>query len=139
MLVLVDPDRTMNAAGGEGVGVFTEYQTGGHWRVWWTCDTNKTNQACHFDIAVSVASGSITNLQPDRFVQTSPQKLEAVTTTTTARDGVEFDTAAGATITLAAQIDGQWDGSFLFFVQDGKINGGYGTVTDPLMLQPLTP
>src|ERR1700736_6314658 len=39
MLVDVDPNRTMTAQPGQGVGVFTEYVTGGHWRVWWTCHT----------------------------------------------------------------------------------------------------
>ncbi len=33
-----------------------------------------------------------------------------------------------------------YDGSFLFFVQDGVVNGNYtGTITDPLMLEGKTP
>jgi hypothetical protein len=32
------------------------------------------------------------------------------------------------------------DGSFLFFVQDGKVNGGFtGKVTNPLQVQGKTP
>ncbi len=146
MLVVVDADRTMNASPGAGVGVFSEYRAGGHWHVWWTCDTNKTNQSCSFDVAVSVASGAITNVASVAFAaadsvsQASASVVDAVTTTTTSAQGVTFDAPAGATITIDAQMDGQRDGSFLFFVQDGKINGGYtGMLTDPLMLQPSAP
>jgi hypothetical protein len=145
MLVLVDTDRTMNANPGDGVGVFTEYRTGGHWRVWWTCDTNKTSQSCSFDVVASVAGGSLDNVAgmslatSDQLAQGGAQ-VEAQTTTTTSVQGMTFDAPAGATITLDAQMDGQRDGSFLFFVQDGKINGGYsGMLTDPLMLQPSAP
>jgi hypothetical protein len=146
MLVVVDTDRTLNAAAGQGVGVFTEYSAGGHWRVWWTCDTAKTSLPCHFDAAISVAAGTITNVAPlspaptGAITQPNTQRVEAVETTTTEKDGVEFDTTAGATITLEVSMDGTQDGKILFFVQDGKINGGYsGTLTDPLMLVPLTP
>jgi hypothetical protein len=145
MLVLVDNDRTMNANPGDGVGVFTEYRTGGHWRVWWTCDSNKTNQSCSFDVSATVSGGSIANVAGVSLVASDTisqggAQVEAQTTTTTSVQGVTFDAPAGATITLDAQMDGQRDGSFLFFVQDGKINGGYtGMLTDPLMLQPSAP
>jgi hypothetical protein len=138
----------MTAAPGDGVGVFTEYQTGGHWHVWWTCDTNKTNLPCAFDVTVSIASGSITNLasqafeRTDRLSQPSATQIEATTNTTSAIDGVTFDTPPGSgtpVITLDAKVNGQEDGSFLFFVQKGEVNGGYGAVSDPLMLEPLTP
>jgi hypothetical protein len=151
LLVDVDPNRTMTAAPGQGVGVFTEYQTGGHWHVWWTCDTSKTDLGCSFEVSVSVASGTIANVAgqslqtSDRLAQPTSQQVEATTTTTTGIDGVTFDTPLDASgdqpvITLDVKLNGQEDGSFLFFVQDGKINGGYqGTVTDPLMLEPSTP
>jgi len=146
MLVVVDPDRVMHATAGQGVGVFTEYQTGGHWRVWWTCDTAKTSQACRFDVIAAVADGALGNAaglsltDGDQLSQANAQSVEALTTTTANIEGMTFDSAAGATITLDAQVGALRDGSFLFFVQDGKINGGYmSTLTDPLMLQPLAP
>ena len=149
MLVVVDTDRTMNANPGDGVGVFTEYRAGGHWRVWWTCDTNKTAQSCDFDVTASVSSGAITKaasigntslLPSGPGTSAGPVQTEGQATTTTSTDGISFDAPAGATVTLDAKMDGQEDGSFLFFVQDGKINGGYaGTLTDPLMLQPSAP
>ena len=144
MLVVVDTDRVMNATPGDGVGVFTEYRSGGHWRIWWTCDTNKTSQSCSFN--VTAASGTISNVAGislqagDTAGQPTDSQASAATTTTVTAQGMTFDTAPGATITLDAQMDGQETGEILFFVQDGKINGGYmGTLTDPLQLQPSTP
>ena len=41
---------------------------------------------------------------------------------------------------LDAKLDGVGDPAYLFFVQDGSVNGGYsGMLTDPLMLEPSTP
>ncbi len=150
ILVDVDPNQTMNATPGDGVGVFIEYQTGGHWHVWWTCDTNKTGLSCAFDNTITVATGTLTNLAsqlgapPDSATQANPQQIEATTTTTSAVDGITFDTpfSPGQTpvITLNALMNGVADGTFLFFVQNGQINGGYqGTLTDPLMLEPSKP
>jgi len=154
MLVVVDANRTMSANPGDGVGVFTQYASGGHWTVWWTCDTNKTAESCAFDITVSVATGTtISNVASqglalasnsgygDTLTQSS-QQIEATTTTTTTLQSVTFDTVAtpaGALpiITIDAKLSGQEDGSYFFFVQDDEINGDYqGTLTDPLMLEP---
>jgi hypothetical protein len=146
MLVDVDPDKTMTAQPGQGVGVFTEYATGGHWHVWWTCDTNQTGLGCGFEVAVSVASGSITNAvgetleNSDRLVQESAAEIDLITQTSTGVDGVRFDASPGAVITLDAKLNGQDDGNLLFFVQDNLVNGNYkGTLTDPLMFEASTP
>jgi hypothetical protein len=143
LLVDVDPNQTLTAAPGEGAGVFIEYKTGGHWHVWWTCDTNKTQLSCAYDVTVTVASGSISNGTSDATstaITAAPSSLEATSTTTTSLDGVRFDTAPGAMITVDAAIGGLRDGSFLFFVQNGQINGGYtGKLTDPLKLEPSSP
>jgi hypothetical protein len=148
-LVDVDPNQTLTAQPGQGVGVFTQYKTGGQWTVWWTCDTNVTSLSCNFQIDVTVASGAsgaITNVvnqlteQGALLSQPTPNEVSATTTTTTAVDGIVFNTTPGAVITLDAKVGGSEDGSFLFFVQDGQVNGGYqGTLSDPLMLEPSSP
>jgi hypothetical protein len=150
MLVDVDPNRTMSANPGQGVGVFVQYQTGGHWNIWWTCDTSVSNLTCSFDITANVSTGSIANVasqetdRSDSLTQTSSVQIEALTTTTTSVDGMTFDTVVpdGTTpvISLTAYLDGQESGSFFYFVQDGSINGNYqGNLTDPLMLEPSSP
>jgi hypothetical protein len=145
MLVEVDTDQTMTAKGGEGVGVFIEYSKGGHWHVWWTCDTAQTRQSCDFSVSAAAASGNISNVDaselPGGFVTAStPSRVDATSTTTTEVHGIRFDTNAGAVITVEASASGLKDGSFLFFVQDGKVNGGFaGKLTNPLQLQGNAP
>ena len=151
MLVEVDPNRTLSAQPGQGVGVFTEYVTGGQWHIWWTCDTAQTTFDCSFDVSVSLAGGAITNAagqslaSTDQLLQSSASQIEVVTQTSTGISGVTFDTPPGSVITLDAKMNGQEDGAFLFFAQSGplgqpEVNGGYhGTLTDPLMLEPSSP
>ncbi|MGO8994135.1 MAG: hypothetical protein ACLQVI_12465 [Polyangiaceae bacterium] len=147
ILAPIDTGANMTAAPGQGVGVFTEYYTGGQWHVWWTCDSlvDSQNPPCQFDVKISVASGTITDpvsqgFQASDTFTVSGAQIEGVTTTSTASDGVTFDTAPGAVITLSATVGGQYDGRFLFFVEGGKVDDGFtGTVTDPIMLQGATP
>jgi hypothetical protein len=153
LLAVLDDNVKMNASPGQGVGVFNQYDSGGHWTIWWTCDTNLTNETCPFDILVTSAKSSITNATSNAFgsgdtlnTQTPTGLanvtggLEAKTTTTTEAQGIEFDTDPGATIQLVAKVGGLYNGKFLFWVQSGKVNGGYdGTVTDPLLLVGGTP
>ena len=145
MLVEVDSDQTMNAVGGEGVGVFVEYQKGGHWHVWWTCDTKATSQTCDFTVSVSSATGALSNLDPTElagglYSSPTPARLETRSTTASEVRGLRFDTAAGAVITIEAALGDLRDGSFLFFVQDGKVNGGFtGVLTNPLRFQGSVP
>ena len=137
----------MTAQPGDGVGVFTEYAAGGHWHIFWTCDTNRTNFDCLFNVGISTA-GAITNPAGDALDTTDQLSLNqapagqltAVAQTAATIKGVTFDTAPGAIVTIDVQVDGQRQGEFLFFVQDGLVNGGYaGRLTDPLMLEPSSP
>jgi hypothetical protein len=146
ILVDVDDGATMTAQPGQGVGVFTEYVSGGHWHVWWTCDTTQTSETCPMSVTVTLAKGQIANAVADvnstatPIVNAAASSVAATTITTTGIDGLTFDTDPGASITLTATVGGVYDGSFLFFVQDGVINGNYsGQITDPLMLQGKTP
>lgn len=144
MLVEVDTGQVLNATGGDGVGVFIEYAAGGKWHVWWTCDSNRTNLTCPFDIIVRAAS--ITNLDKKGVADGSvtlkgTTELQAQTQTDTNIDSITFTTEPGAAITVDAIVDNiPQDGSYLFFVQDGKVRGGFaGSVSNPLDLQGKTP
>jgi hypothetical protein len=146
ILVLIDTDQVMNADPGQGVGVFTEYSAGGKWHVWWTCDTAISKQDCDVAVSATAAAGNISNvdsaeLQGGTVVTPTPSRVEANVKTTNQVHGIKFTTNPGAVITLEATIGGLKEGpgpnrSFFFFVQDGKINGGFGgTLTNPLQLQ----
>lgn len=145
MLVEVDADQTMEAVGGEGVGVFIEYFKGGHWHIWWTCDTAQTRQSCAFSVSAEVASGAVSNvdasgLPSERPPTSTPSRVEVTTTTATEIHGIRFDTDPGAIVTVNAAVGGFTDGSFFFFVQDGKVNGGFvGKLTNPLKLKGNVP
>jgi hypothetical protein len=150
MLAIIDTDQVMNADPGQGVGVFTEYATGGKWHVWWTCDTTLSKQSCDVSLSATTAAGTISNvdagqLQGGFVVTPDPSRVEARVTTSTQVHGITFTTNPGAVITLEATIGGLKEGpgpnrSFFFFVQDGKINGGFGgRLTNPLQLQGKTP
>ena len=150
ILALIDTNQVMNADPGQGVGVFTEYSAGGKWHVWWTCDTAKSQQQCDVVLSATAASGTITNLDASAIdngsaVLSNPSRIDATTTTTTQVHGMTFTTNPGAVLTLEATVGGLREGpganhSFFFFVQDGKINGGYtGRLSNPLQLQGNTP
>jgi hypothetical protein len=145
MLVVIDTDQTMTADPGEGVGVFVEYASGGHWNVWWTCDTARTGQVCEFNVSAEAATGTVSDVDATGlaggYVTTPiPSRVEARVQTANEVHGVRFSTEPGAVITLQASVGGLKDGSFLFFVQDGKVNGGFaGRLTNPLQLQGTTP
>jgi hypothetical protein len=165
LLVVVDPNETLKANPGQGVGVFVQYSTGGHWNIWWTCDTDDTNLGCAYDNTVTVSTGTITNVAgqeleaSDTVTQANAQTVEAVTTTTTGVDGMTFDTpfSSGQTpvITLVAKLNGCESAYYacsnstnssgmctmMFFVQNGQLDGNYTGMglTDPLMLEPKSP
>jgi hypothetical protein len=139
----------MQAQGGGGVGVFAEYKAGGHWHVYWTCDTNVNPQgalSCAFDVRATLASGAPSNVAAEgglasSAVTSSSNALEAATTTTTDVPGFSFDAPAGSSITLEATVEGSHDGRYFFFVQDGVVNGGVDSckLTDPMMFEPTRP
>lgn len=135
MLVKLDTDRTMSAVGGDGVGIFVEYKTGGHWKVWLACDTNITGDACQMSVSATA---------PGLAEVTGAKTTTLKKTTVVAKDLVEFDFDAdpGAAATITGTVSGvaATDGSYFFFVQDGKVNGGFeGKLTNPLVFQPSAP
>jgi hypothetical protein len=143
LVVDVDANQTLQATPGQGIGVYVEYETGGHWNVSWTCDTSLTSLSCNFVVDASVTAGTLVNSTGDdleandMLTQESTQHLEAATTTTTGIDGIRFDTAPGATLTVGVQLNAPVS---FFFVQDGQVNGGYkGVLTNPLMFHPSNP
>jgi hypothetical protein len=133
-------------AGGQGIGVYVTYVSGGHWTIAWTCDTAITGLSCSFavDASVAAADGTIQNVAgitpsaTDSVSEASTeQSVEAVTSTTTNTDSMTFDTTPGTILTVSVQLNAPVS---FFFVQDNQVNGGYtGALTNPMMFQPSTP
>jgi hypothetical protein len=131
MLVRVDTGKTMVAAGGDGAGVFVEYQTGGHWHISWTCDSLRTGETCSFFHRVDGASSELTGLQSLSATQTGPSRIESSSTVAGAVAEMFFDTAPGAIISLQSELAGvdTSDGKLFFF----------GRLTNPLQFQGTEP
>ena len=143
MLVVIDSGKSMDAQPGQGVGVFVEYKQGGSWRVWWTCDTNVTKEVCDVNVRVSAASLVDVDAKgaelpaPPTVVGTS---ISTSTRTTSQVHALTLRTSPGGEITVDATVGGLRDGNFMFFVQDGKVNGGFeGRLTNPLRFVPQSP
>ena len=146
MVVEVETNQTMVAKGGEGVGVFVQYRAGGHWHVWLTCDTLVSGLDCRFKVSAVASSGALSNLLQTPG-KTAPIDLSTIGGAITASAqltnevaGIDFDSDAGATLTVTATVSGVQSGDFFFFVQDGKVNGGFGgRLTNPLRFEPTKP
>ena len=143
LLVDVDTNQTLETTPGSGLGVYVEYVAGGHWNIWWTCDTDKTGYDCHYQVDASIADGAIANVAgvaldgADTLIQPDARSVSAVTTTSRAADGVQFDAPAGAIVQVSVKLDAD---VYFFFVQDKKVNGGYtGALTNPLQFHPSSP
>lgn len=144
LVVDVDPNATLVQTPGNGIGVYVEYESGGHWNISWTCDTSLTGLPCAYVVLASVASGSIAgpaNAEGSdgstSLAQLSSQEVQGTSTTTLGLSGMAFETAPGAVITVNVSLNAPVS---FFFVQDGQVNGGYkGSLTNPLMFQPTAP
>jgi len=101
-------------------------------------------------VSATAGAGNITDVDATELAGGStntptPSRVEARVTTSTQVHGITFKTNPGTVITLEATVGGLKEGpgpnqSFFFFVQDGKINGGFtGRLTNPLQLQGKTP
>jgi hypothetical protein len=135
----IDADATLQATPGDGVGVFVEYTTGGHWNVFTTCDFNTpANQgvSCGFDIFATVLDqgGAISNpvgqdlAGKDGIVLQGDGTVHLFTENTTGLNGMTFDTAPGATVELDVYLDGQEDPHFLYWVGKDVLHRGAPTI-----------
>jgi len=98
-------------------------------------------------VGVHVETGKLSNVRGDQLLagdsvtttRTAPTRA-ASTTTSTGVAGIRFDSDPSAIISLTATVDGVANPAYFFFVQSGKVNGGYtGQLTDPLRLPSSTP
>ena len=134
LVVEVDPDRTMKAEGGQGVGVFVEYASGGKWHLFWTCDTALSGQSCEFLLRVTATTGTLT-VQDKNVDPAASFEFESLTKTEV--NETYFDAKAGSDVQIEAIIGGEHSSRFFFFVQNGAVNGDYtGILTDPLIFRP---
>ena len=140
--VAITPDKALESAAGDGVGVFVEYLTGGHWHVWTSCDTNISKAVCGFTGFVTVESGAqISNVQGENLetgdlaqLDTSGGAVHLNVRTSTEFDGVTFDATPGAKVELEVYLDNDPDPRIVYWFGDGVLH--QGAPTDPIVFAP---
>jgi hypothetical protein len=139
----IDPGKALETKPGEGVGVFVEYQTGGHWHVWTACDTNISGVACQFDVYATAVSGAeLSNLKAEGLEDTDAVSIKAGSLhlsaqTTKEFDGMTFDATPGAIVEIEARVDDATDPHVLYWYGDGVLHKG--APTNPIDFKPTAP
>lgn len=145
----IETDERLEAAPGEGAGVFVEYESGGRWHVWLTCDTSVTGRPCHFDVFAQALGASIGNvvgesLSPgDAVYHDCSDTAQLMTSTRATISGMYFDAPPGATIQLDVLLDGAPYPELVYWY--GKHRKGdrsdvrYGAPGNPVAFTPTRP
>jgi hypothetical protein len=130
---------------GTSVGYFISYESGGHWRLRWTCDSALSGYYCLFDGTVQSTSGdSLSNLAAVSldgsddawFTDETATAIGFSATATVAADGFDFDSTPGAKVTFDVLIDGVVYAR-LVFLPSGDPDGGAAFAASPAAL-PVT-
>jgi hypothetical protein len=143
--IAIDTGATMSADPGNGVGVFVQYEAGGFWTVFTTCDTAITGAACDFDILVTGLDSrtQISNVEGfdletgDTVSLNSDGSFQLVTSTTFGMNGIIFDADPGATMEIDILLDGGDRPELTYVVSDGVVLEG--VPTNPIDLTPAIP
>jgi hypothetical protein len=144
--VLIEPNKALEvrAGEGEGVGLFVEYASGGHWHLWTSCDTNLSGAVCNFSAFVKVVDGAeITNLKGEELETTDVVEdlgngtIHLSAQTSSEFDGISFDTTEGAAIELDAYLDDEPDPHIVYWFGEGVLH--QGAPTNPIDFKPSAP
>jgi hypothetical protein len=127
---VIDTDATLEVVPAEGVGVFVEYASGGHWHVYTSCDTDRSGSDCLFDIVVQpLGQSKISSVSPDDLESEDEMSLvgddavHLVARTDYDLDGFFLDTDAGAVLSVDAYLDNVCT-NYVFWAGDGAVHEG---------------
>jgi hypothetical protein len=138
----IDADALIDVVPGEGVGLFVEYESGGGWHVFATCDTAITGFGCEWDVIVTPVEGvadllTEDDLEFEDFLDFWGSGARMITFTTHGVDGMFFDAPAGEPLLVDALLDGIAANRYLYWVGDGGLHRG--APTSLLELEPFDP
>lgn len=138
----VDAGETLSTELGKGAAAFVEYQRGGRWRLWTSCDTKVTGLMCRYQITVAprAALGSITAVDleaSDSYERYSDGTFTFFAETGIDRDAIEFTTKPGALIDVELILDGSVDPQYLVWYGNGRVHEG--APRSPVVFQPDAP
>jgi hypothetical protein len=141
--VTVDTGQALTTTVGEGTGVFVEYQAGGHWHVWVSCDTVLTGYGCAYDVTAQVFGGSVSNVRGEELESGDVAGSQCADTaylsvnTGSNLDGMTFDAPAGANIRVTAALGGAIYKDLIYWVGGGVAHNDANS--NPLDLTPSAP
>ncbi len=139
----VDAGETLSTALGEGAAVFVEYQRGGTWRVWTSCDTKTTGRTCQYQINVAPRGrldwvNGVDLETSDYYERYDDGTFSLFADTSTDTDAIEFATKPGALVDIELFLDGSLDSTY--FVWYGNNQVQYGPEgKSPIVFQPDAP
>jgi hypothetical protein len=142
-LYTIDTDQGMAQDPGNGAGVFVEYQSGGGWYVYVTCDSNRSGGTpCYWDIQVDLLGGSFAGLaaatlDSNDYLASEGPGPRLVAETTSEVDGFTFAADRGATVRFDVLLDGRAGNGYVLWVSGGAVNTG--SATNPVDFKPSTP
>jgi hypothetical protein len=124
---------------GEGAGVFVEYQSGGHWRIWTSCDTFLTDRSCDFEIRATAAFAI------DALVELGLEGADHVDLfgedtavfyahTSVGSDAVEILAPAGEALQIEVVLDGTVAPDYLVWFGSGHKH--MGASSSPTVFEP---
>jgi hypothetical protein len=140
----VDTDAVLaDIEPGLGVGAFVEYQTGGSWHVFTTCDTETSDFACYFDIVLTPLDGLINfaaedDLEYDDYVTNyGSTGARFIAYTTYDVDGAVFEAEPGVPLSVDVWLDDAPAEHFIYWVGEGGAHRG--APSNPIELEPSSP
>jgi hypothetical protein len=141
--VAIDTGKGLTTAAGEGTGVFVEYQAGGHWHVFTSCDTIITGYGCTYDVTAQVFGGTVSNLLGEDLetndVAGSACADTAYLSVSTGSnfDGMSFDAPAGAPVRVTGALGGALYPNLIYWVEADVARSDANS--NPLDLTPTAP
>jgi hypothetical protein len=140
----IDPGATLESTPGTAVGLFVQYEAGGHWTVFTTCDTLISKVACSFDVFVTPETGGVLSvprgaalINDDAVTLLDNGGIHLSTTTSDGSSGMSFDAEPGAAMEVDLLLDGVEDGGVIFSIGDGGQRDG--APSDPVFFAPGSP
>jgi hypothetical protein len=127
---------------GRSVGVFIEYQSGGHFHIDLSCDTLLTGYGCSWFVLAEPGKGTpfgitLHDLESSDGFEVLERSVALWTYTNDDLDGISFRTMPGAALRLSVRLDEIPESRYVYWVGDGAVHTG--APTTPFDLVPSEP
>jgi len=138
----IDTGQTLDIDPGVGVGVTAEYLGNGAWRFAAACDTAYSGYPCAWDILVSGVDGAIQGFKSESLersdvldwspsTQNGPaDAARLIATTDYDLDAFTLDADPGATLDVDVILDGQCGGTYLHWLNAGRVVNAHTQAVD---------